>query len=163
MAIKAIARLDDVDAKSVKLLDRKEGTIGFDAQKGKSIDLAKVHAALNDTRLSGKSGRTGARIHYLEITTAGEVTTVDKDTVLKVTGTQQTFVLLERKPEPGEGTTPLRRLKEALQKGEKVTAITGRVDGWNGHFPKVLSDLSGEFAAKKVPLLFVTGFETAKE
>jgi hypothetical protein len=148
----------------------RNGTITFSPQKGKSLDLAKIVAGLQTTRLAG---RTGSGVNFLEITAKGEVIVVEKDTLLKVSGTTQQFALGDDpKAKPKEGTkTPFQRLCEALAKGEKVTSVTGRVHGWSGRWPEVLRALSGEPAenaekpdkpaAGKPTLLIVTDFQTA--
>jgi hypothetical protein len=150
----------------------RNGTITFAVQKGKSFDLAKLHASLQGTRLARG---TRSAVNYLEITAQGEVSVVDKETLLKVTGTSQQFALgddLKAKPKEGK-KSPFQRLCQALAKGEKVTRVTGRVDGWSGPWPEVLRALPGEPAkdaakedkpaAKKPPLLIVTDFQTAEK
>ena len=167
------ARQSDVDAKSVKLIaqegatgDYQPGTVTFSARKGKSIDLAKLRAGLQATRL-GK--RTSSRVTYLEITATGQVVVASKELQMNVSGTTQQFLIGED-PKAGskEGEkTALRRLREAADRGEKVISVTGRVQGWNGVFPAVLKALAEEEAKepgkRKPPLLLVTGFEVAKE
>jgi hypothetical protein len=162
----AIARLDDVDEYSVQLEKVWVGRITFDARKGKSLDLAKIHAALQATRLSG---RTGSEMKYLEITALGEVVADKTEMRLKVTGTKQEFIVVA---DP-DANLPHRGLEEALTKGVKVTSVTGRVEGWSGHFPAVLKALPGEPvndpkspdqpAARKPPRLRVTDFTVLKE
>ncbi len=139
MACDAIARQYDVDADSTKLNRPQEqkggyqfGTIEFVAKKGKSIDLDKIHESIAATRLSGG---TNMRMDYLEITAKGEVIERDKQLVLKVSGTGQEFVLIE---EP-TAKDALKRLREAVARGDKVSTVTGRVPGWNGRFPDVLA------------------------
>ncbi len=173
-----IARQSDVDKSSMKYEVEpgsgkyRNGTITFYPQKGKSLDLAKIHASLQTTRLAGK---TRSAVNYLEITAKGEVTVVEKDTLLKVAGTTQQFALGDdpkAKPKE-EAKTPFQRLCEALAKGETVTSVTGRVIGWSGPWPEVLRALAGEPAkdseksdkpaAKKPLLLIVTDFQTAKK
>jgi hypothetical protein len=165
-----------VDARSLKYEIEpgsgkyRNGTITFYPQEGKSLDLAKIHAALQKTRLAGK---TRSAVNYLEITAKGEVSVLDKETLLKVSETALQFALAEdpkAKPKEGE-RTPFQRLSEALAKGEKVISVTGRVDGWSGPWPQVLRSLPGEPArdaqepkkpaAPKQPRLFVTDFQTA--
>jgi hypothetical protein len=152
--------------------DYRLGTITFSPQRGKSIDLAAIHASLRTTRLGGK---TRSAVNYLEITVKGEGIVVEKETRLEATGAIPRFVLGDDpKTEPTEGTkTPFRQLCEALTKGEKVTSVTGRVHGWSGPWPEVLCALPGELAedsaksdepaAPKPPLLIVTAFQTDKE
>jgi hypothetical protein len=150
----------------------RNGTITFAAAKGKSIDLQKIQKSLQDTRL-GKG--TGSGVNYLDITAQGEVVVADKETVLKVTGADQQFLLGDdpkAKPKEGE-KTPYQRLTEALAKGKKIASVTGRVQGWSGRWPKVLRELaektekdakeSGKATSSEKTLLIVTEFEIAKE
>jgi hypothetical protein len=173
-----IARRSDVDAKSVEYDiepgtgSYRKGTITFAAKKGKSIDLKKLAEDLRKTRL-GKKTRSG--VVYLEVTAEGEVAVIDKQTRLKVRGSGEEFTLAdEPKAKPTKGAkTAYQRLTEALSKGEKIASVTGRVEGWSGVWPKVLSELAGEPAgtkdkpakpaACKPPLLMVTGFQTARK
>lgn len=171
-----IARQLDVDKSSMKYEVEpgtgkyRNGTITFYPQKGKSLDLAKIHASLQLTRLAGK---TRSAVNYLEITATGDVVVVEKDTLLRVGGTNQEFLLGDdpkAKPKAGE-KTPFQRLCDALAKGEKVTSVTGRVHGWSGPWPEVLRalpaapakdpDEADKAAAKRPPLLLVTDFQTA--
>jgi hypothetical protein len=171
-----IARQSDVDASSMKYEvepgegSYRKGTITFAAQKGESLDLAALHASLQRTRLAGK---TRSAVNFLEITARGEVTVVEKETLLKVSGTARQFALGDDpKARPKEGEkTPFRRLCDALAKGDKVVSVTGRVDGWSGPWPMVLRALPGgpagdaekpdQPAGRKPPLLVVTDFQTA--
>jgi hypothetical protein len=173
-----IARQSDVDKSSMKYEvepgsgDYRHGTITFYPQRGKSLDLATIHASLQTTRLAGK---TRSAVNYLAITAKGEGIVVEKDTRLKAIGATPQFALGDDpKTEPTEGAkTPFRRLCEALAKGAKVTSVTGRVHGWSGPWPEVLRGLPGgpaedseksdEPAATKPPLLIVTDFQTAEE
>src|SRR5262249_40109294 len=121
----------------------RNGTIAFSAKKGKSIDLGKLQEDLRATRL-GKRTRSG--VNYFDITVEGEVTVAGKQMLLKASGTGQQFSLGEdSKAKPKAGTkTPYQRLSEALAKGEKIASVTGRVQGWSGQWPKVLSELAGQ-------------------
>jgi hypothetical protein len=103
------------------------------------------------------------RVHYLEVTATGEVVAADKRLLLQVAGTKQQFVLGdEPNARPAAGaTTPLQRLWAALAKGQRVTSVTGRVDGWNGPFPKLLNVPPPPGEPGKPPLLIVTDFQTA--
>jgi hypothetical protein len=139
MASDAIARQYDVDADSTKLLllpgqkgSYQLGTIEFTVKKGKSIDVDKIAESITATRLSGG---TGMRMDYLEITATGTVIERNKELVLKVSGRGQEIVLSEEPTAKGG----LERLREAVARGEKVSAVTGRVPGWSGLFPKVLA------------------------
>jgi hypothetical protein len=173
----AIARQYDVDKNSVKLDmedvggNYRPGTITFFAKKGKSINLDQIRESIKATRLYGK---TQMQVTYLEVTATGEVTRAQKETMLRVKGTGQEFMLAEdANAAPGGGKTALQRLREALGRGEKVLSITGRVEGWSGRFPDVLraleaqpandGDKSAQPAPGRRPRLLVTDFETAKE
>jgi hypothetical protein len=167
----ATARQSDVDDKSVKLVAEGEsryspGKITFSAKKGKSIDLDKLRADLQETRL-GK--RTSSRVTYLEITATGKVVEDGKELRLHVGGTKQQFLLGEDpKDKPKEGEkTPLARLRESVAKGKKVISVTGRVQGWSGVWPAVLKELAAEQekepSKRKPSVLHVTDFEVAKE
>jgi hypothetical protein len=97
------------------------------------------------------------------------VVAADKELRLNVAGTKQHFPLGEdpkAKPKEGEKTA-LARLREAVAKGEKVTSVTGRVQGWSGVFPAVLKELAEQEAKepglRKPAVLFVTDFEVARK
>jgi len=165
-----IARQSDVDKNSIKYdvapgTERyRHGTIAFAATKGKSIDLEKLQKSLKATRL-GKGTRSG--VNYLEITAEGDVAVVKKDMILKVSGTNQEYKLVDdAKAKPKEGTnTPYQRLRAALDKGVTIANVTGRVQAWNGVWPKVLRELEKENEAKEPTprLLVVTEFETVSK
>src|SRR5262245_17622370 len=123
------------------------GTITFQAKKGKSLDLEKLRESIAATRLSGG---TNMKMDWLEITARGEVAG-DKELSLKVSGSGQEFVLGEE----ASAKDVLPRLREALKGGAKISSVTGRVEGWNGLFPKVLKDVAG----RKRTVLQVTSFE----
>jgi hypothetical protein len=172
VAREAAARQSGVDDKSVKLIGEGEkaryqpGKVTFSAKKGKSVDLAKLRADIQETRL-GK--RTNSRVTYLEITATGKVAEAGKELQLTVGGTKQQFLLGEdpkAKPKEGE-KTPLGRLREAVAKGKKVVSVTGRVQGWSGVWPAVLKELAAEEAKepskRKPTVLHVTDFEVARE
>jgi hypothetical protein len=166
----AIARLDDVNKESAQR-DYEKHLVRFAATPGKTLDLEKIHAVLQATRLAGKPpNRTGARMVYLEIVVRGTVEVKDQETVLSVSGTKQRF-LLKGDPDgklleaPADGESKLhenmqawlaarrrlsdaqkesfQRLEQALTKGVKAVRVTGRVHGWRGHFPAVLRELPG--------------------
>ena len=156
MARDATARLYDVDADDVKL-DTKKGEITFRAKKGRLVDLDKLHESIWATRLSGK---TGMAMNWIDVTAVGEVVLDQTQPRLKVSGTNQYFVLAEdtkatRKPNE---KTPFARLQEALGRGDKVLSVTGRVEGWGGHFPDFLKTLP-----KKPLVILVKEFEVAKQ
>ena len=155
MAADAIARQYDVDKNSVNLFcepgkgSYRPGTIAFVAKKGASIDLDKIRESITATRLSGG---TNMSVDYLEITATGEIHMGAKEIVLKMPG--QVFVL-EKGPK-------FDKLREAVARGDKVTSVTGQVQGWNGRFPVMLQALAKTSGQNRVPLQ-VTGFETAKK
>jgi hypothetical protein len=164
-----IARRSDVDKASIKYaVERgtkkyRNGTVTFAAKKGRSFDLKGLQADLNATRLAR---RTRSGVNYLEITAAGELVAGEKEVVLKVPGRAESFVLaddLKAAPQAGKKTA-YQRLREALKKGDKVVSVTGRVQGWSGRWPKVLSELSKDLGEgeKKPPVLLVTDFEVAR-
>jgi hypothetical protein len=135
----ATARLYDVDADRVTL-DVKTGKITFRAKKGRLVDLDKLHESIWATRLSGN---TGMSLNWIDVTAEGEVVRDKDKLVLRVPGTDQHFVLLDDpKPKTGPGgKTPLERLRQALDRGEQVRSVTGRLEGWSGHFPGFLKTL----------------------
>jgi hypothetical protein len=150
----ATARLYDVDADGVEL-NVKQGLITFRAKKGRVVDLDKLHESIWATRLSGG---TGMSLNWIDVTAEGEVVVDKGQTLLKVKGTDQYFLLggdPNPKPEDGAGT-PLERLREALARGDKVVSVAGRVDGWKGHFPPFLKALP-----KKPYRILVQDFRTA--
>jgi hypothetical protein len=149
----ATARQYDVDADTVEL-DIKTGLIKFRAKKGRLVDLDKLHESIWATRLSGN---TGMALEWIDVTATGRVETVNKEARLVVTGSDEYFVLRENpgaKPREGEKTV-YQRLIEALDRGEKVVSVTGRVEGWKGHFPPFLKSLP-----KKPRVILVKDFRT---
>jgi hypothetical protein len=147
-----------VDDNSVVLtkLSRSEkydqGTITFHAKKGKLIDLDKLHESIWATRLSGS---TSSGLVSLEVTAVGEVAASEHEIVLRVAGADAYFVLDEN-PE-GESKAAFGDLKVALNRGDHVVSVTGRLDGWAGRWPDVL---------RKLPpnprRILVTSFDIAK-
>ncbi len=158
MARDATARLYDVDEKSVVLTKLTQtgkydaGTIAMRAKKGKLIELDKLHESVWATRLSGGT-RSG--LVSLEVTAAGTVFVGESETILKVTGSDAHFVL-QKNPE-GENKAAFDELRSALDRGEQIVSVTGRVDGWSGLWPEVLRKLP-----PKPRRILVTGFETTK-
>jgi hypothetical protein len=141
----------------------RNGTITFVARKGASINLEKILQSLKATRLF-KGTRSG--VNFLDITAEGEVVVVDKETLLKVSGTGEQFRLGDDpkvKRKEGE-KTPFQRLQQTLARGEKIASVTGRVQGWSGRWPDVLRQLAGKEkpADQKPALLMVTDFQTVK-
>lgn len=155
MARDATARLYDVDADNVGL-EIKTGTITFRAKKGRLVDLDKLHESIWATRLSGK---TGMAMNWIDVTAVGEVVFDQARPRLKVAGSEQTFVLADdaKTPRKADEKSPFARLQEALDRGEKVVSVTGRVEGWGGHFPDFLKSLP-----KQPRVILVKEFEVAK-
>jgi len=157
MARDAITRQYDVDKNRVTLTcaegkdSYRPGLITFDAKKGKSIDLTKIHESLTATRLSGG---TSMSVDYLEITARGAVESRDKELLLTVSRSGQQFTLVEAPTAIGVA----QKLRDAVARGEKVTGVTGRVQGWTGRFPEVLRQLS---KAPAIQTLHVIDFEVA--
>jgi hypothetical protein len=143
----ATARQYDVDADAVRL-DVKTGQITFRAKKGRLVDLDKLHESIRATRL-GVS--TGMAINWLDVTAVGEVSAEKDRLVLKVKGSEQTFVLKE-----GDKKA-FAKLRDAVKNGTKSVSVFGRVDGWKGHFPPFLKALP-----KKPREVLVKSFEPAK-
>ena len=156
MAADAIARQYDVNKNSVKLYcepgkgSYRPGTITFLAKKGASVDLDKIRESITATRLSGG---TNMSVDYLEITATGQIQAGEKEVLLKGKD-GPVFVLLDGP-----------KAKDIVQKlraaGDKVTSVTGQVQGWNGRFPVMLQALAKTSGQERLQLL-VTGFETAK-
>jgi hypothetical protein len=153
--------VETVDKDSVKL-DADKGILTFKAKKGKSLDPDTLLDAIKKTTFH-------STLNYLEVKAVGEVAVGEKETLLKVTGGMQQFVLgpdPDAKPKEGDAT-PFQRLKEAASKGQKTVSVTGRVHGWGGDFRR---GKKAEDAKKAAPagqkgprLLIVTAFETAKK
>ena len=153
MARDATARQYDVDADGVKL-DIDKGEITFQAKKGRLVDLDKLHESIWATRLGVG---TGMAMSWLDVTAVGEVV-VEKDrVVMKVKGSDQTFVLKEDPGAKVNGRTAFAVLREAVERGQKKVSVTGRVDGWKGHFPPFLKMLP-----KKPRAIQVKEFEPVK-
>jgi hypothetical protein len=150
----ATARQYDVDADTVKL-DIAKGLIAFRAKKGRLVDLDKLHESIWATRLSGN---TGMALNWIDVTAVGVVVLDKEQTLLKVAGSDESFVLKESPGDRPRGgaATPFRRLREALDRGEKVVSVTGRLDGWTGHFPPFLKTLPA-----KPRVILVKDFRTA--
>jgi hypothetical protein len=158
MARDAIARQYDVERNSMILTcaegkgSYRPGTISFEPKKNRTLDLTKIRESITATRLSGS---TGMSVEYFEITALGAVEVRDKETLLTVSGTGQQFSLIESPSAKGQ----LQKLLDALGRGEKVTSVTGRVQGWTGVFPVVLRELANE---RQVQNLMVVDFVTKK-
>jgi hypothetical protein len=110
-------------------------------------------------------------VTYLEITATGEASVNDKETLFKVAGTGQVFLLAAdtQPPDKVGKKTPYQDLQKAAKQGKKVTKVTGRIAGWNGKWGAVLKEVPGESIQEsgKAPSrrmkLVVTAFETSKK
>jgi len=159
MARDAISRQYDVERNSMILTcaegkgGYRPGVISFEPKKGRSLDLTKIRESITATRLSGS---TGMSVDYFEITALGAVALRDKTPLLTVTGTGQQFNLIESPSAKGQ----LQKLQAALGRGEKVTSVTGQIQGWTGVFPVVLRELAKE---PPIQTLMLIDFETAKK
>jgi hypothetical protein len=133
----ATARQYDVDADAVKL-DQKTGEITFQARKGRLVSLDKLHESIWATRLSGS---TGMAMNWIDVTAVGQVVAEKDRIILKVKGSDDYFVLKEDPKTKIGDQTAFAKLREALDRGKKFDSVTGRVEGWGGHFPKFLKEL----------------------
>jgi hypothetical protein len=150
----ATARQYDVDADGVKL-DISKGEIAFQAKKGRLVDLDKLHESVWATRLSGG---TGMALNWLDVTAVGEVL-ADKDgLVLKVRGSDESFVLKEDPKAKVGDKTAYALLREAVAAGQKLDSVFGRVEGWNGHWPPFLKTVP-----KKPRVILVKSFGPVKK
>ena len=154
MARDATARQFDVDADEVKL-DQKTGEITFRAKKDRLVDLDKLHESIWATRLSGN---TGMGVNWLDVTAVGEVVAEKDRLVLKVTGSKDYFVLKEDPKAKTADKTAFVLLREAVERGQKMGTVTGRLEGWSGHFPKFL-----KAPPPKPRVILVKAFEPAKK
>jgi hypothetical protein len=143
----AIARQYDVDKNRMQ---QNKTIITFFAKKGKSVDLAKMFASLRATRM-GDVGETGNHLRSLDLTVRGELVSGDRGPLLKVTGTTQQMVL------SGEPAV-VKQLRAAAAGGPGTVTVTGRVQGWAGHFPKFLGK-----PMPAPPTLLVTELQTGKK
>jgi hypothetical protein len=142
MAREAIRRLYDVDPNSLVLKKLRQtnkydvGTVTFRAKPGKLIDLDRLHESVWASRLSGG---TSSGLVSLEVTAIGDVELGEKDAVLKVTGADAEFVLAKHPDQ--EHQAAYAQLTTALEHGEKSLIVSGKIDGWSGRWPSVLSKL----------------------
>jgi hypothetical protein len=148
----ATARQYDVDADTVRL-DLKKGEISFQAKKGRLVSLDKLHESIWATRLSGN---TGMAMNWIDVTAVGEVVQQKDRIVLKVAGSNDVFVLKEDPGAKSGEKTVFARLREAARRGQKKMSVTGRVEGWKGHFPPFLKTLP-----KKPRVILVKEFQEA--
>ena len=147
----ATARLYDVDEDRVTI-DIPRGIVTFVAKKNRLVDLDKLHESIWATRLSG---RTGMRLHSLEVTAIGQVVIEGKQVFLKVAGTKKRFVLGEGGDTKKGEDSFLARLRKQAGAGTTVR-VSGPLAGWNGHFPPFLSskpDHTRRIDVKKLELL----------
>jgi hypothetical protein len=159
MVREAATRLYDVDRNSVvnKRLTQSgsydTGTVTIRPKPGKLIDLDQLHESIWATRLSGgtKSGLVS-----LDVTAVGEAVVNEKEMILKVAGSDAHFVLGKHTDEKQQAAFD--ELRSALDRGEKVTSVSGRIEGWAGRWPDVLRKLP-----PKPRRILVLEFETAKE
>src|SRR5262245_55712001 len=172
---KGIARRSDVQQDSVIIKadegaqgSYQPGTITFRAAAGQSIDIEKLHESIKGVR---RWDSTRSTVTYLEITATGAASVSDKETLFKVAGTGQVFLLAADTQPPGEEgkKTPYQGLQEAAKQGKKVTKVTGRIAGWNGKWGAVLKEVPGEIiqepgkAACSRMKVRGTAIETGKE
>jgi hypothetical protein len=140
----ATARQYDVDADAVTL-DISKGEITFRAKKGRLVDLGKLHESIWATRLSGG---TGMSLNWIDVTAVGEAVVEEGRLVLKVKGSEATFVLKQ-----GDKAA-FARLRDAAGRGQTGVSVAGRLEGWSGHFPPFLKTLP-----KKPRVIAVKAFE----
>ena len=158
MARDATSRLYDVDAETIAFKSLTKtgkydtGTVTFRAKTGKRIDLDELHESVWATRLSKG---TSSGLVSLEVTAAGVIVVGDKETTLKVAAAEPEFVLAQN-PE-ADFKNAFDELKAALARGEKVTSVSGRLDGWSGRWPEMLKKLPA-----KPRRILVTRFEVTK-
>ncbi len=154
MARDATARLYDVDANSI-VLDKNKATITFRARQGRFVALDQLHESIKATRLGDG---TGMALRWLDVKAKGKIVP-GKEIRLEIPGSEDYFLLQEdpNAPTPAEKMA-FQRLRTALEKGETIVSVTGRVDGWQGNltqFSKKLPD--------KPRRILVKDFETAKK
>jgi len=150
----ATARLYDVDANLV-VMDKQAGTIAFQAKKKRLVNLDQLHESIRCTRLGDNTGMT---LKWLDVTAEGEVVVDAKEVKLKIPGTEHFFLLGDDdtvRPVPEK--TAGKRLREALDRGEKVVSVTGRLENWKGN----LTQLS-KLLPDKPRKILVKDFRTAK-
>jgi hypothetical protein len=78
--------------------------------------------------------------------------------VLKVAGSNAIFELKEDSKAKVDGKTALARLRQAVEEGQERMSVTGRVEGWHGHFPPFLNSVP-----KKPRVILVKEFAAEKE
>ena len=158
MAREATARLYDVDADTIsfkrfnKTGKYDTGTVTFRAKTGKLIDLDKLHESVWATRLSGG---TSSGLVSLEVTVSGTMVVGEKEMTLKVADAEPEFVLAQN-PE-ADFKDAFNDLRAALARGDNITSVSGRLDGWTGRWPEMLKKLPA-----KPRRILVTRFDVAK-
>ena len=98
------------------------------------------------------------RKRCLEVTVVGAVVVDEKQTIVRVTGSRDYFVLTndpKAKRNDGEKSA-FAKMHDVVASGKNVINVTGRLDGWRGLWPKVLKELP-----PKPRRLILTAFETA--
>lgn len=161
MARDATARLYDVDENSVvykrpKLEGKYDhGTIAFRGKRGRLVNLDKLHESVWATRLSGGT-RSG--LVSLDVTVLGNVAVSGDEFAMEVTGSEKRFVIAANPDGEAEAASAFERLKAAIDRGESVVSVTGRLQGWAGRWPDVLQKLP-----RKPRRIMVADFQTAKE
>jgi hypothetical protein len=95
--------------------------------------------------------------NWLDVTAVGEVVLEKGRAILRVEGADAVFELKEDPGAKVNGRTAFAVLREAVERGQKKVSVTGRVDGWKGHFPPFLKTLP-----KKPRVLLVKEFSAAK-
>ena len=159
MVREAATRLYDVDRNFVvnkRLTETGKydtGTVTIRPKPGKLIDLDLLHESIWATRLSGG---TSSGLVSMDVTAIGEAAVLDKETIFKVTGSDDHFVLGKHPDEKNQAAFD--ELRSALDRGEKVVSVSGRIDGYAGRWPDVLRK-----QPPKPRRILVTEFETAKE
>jgi len=128
----ATARQYDVDADSVKL-DVNKGEVTFRAKKGRLVDLDKLHESIWATRLGVN---TGMALNWVDVNAVGELVAEKDRLVLKVKGSDQSFVLKES--DSHKKVFAKLREQAAEDKQRTVVNVFGRLEGWTGHFPSFL-------------------------
>ena len=140
MAREAIARLYDVDDNSLTYQkpDVKGkydiGSISFRAKRDKLIDLGQIHESVWATRLSGG---TRSALVSLDVTVIGSVTYENGTAKLLEPTTRKAFLLSSERT--AEATARLRKLHSSVENGERLLTVSGRLEGWKGHWPKFLN------------------------
>ena len=95
----------------------------------------------------------------MDVTAVGQVVAEGEDTILRVTGSKEHFVLADdpkAKPKDGRKTV-YQKMLAATASGRTVRSVTGRLDGWTGLWPKVLRK-----RPPKPRRILVTGFTTGR-